>query len=106
MTDLKTVQLPCVGQDTNLLRSRCAVLACSDFDAESCTPLETKNRLASKEYDAIIVSALMSDDDYKLVLAAARSTPSIVLSGFTPVPDLLSLVAGVVQRAEFVARTN
>jgi DNA-binding response OmpR family regulator len=89
----------CVGKQLDLLRTRCAVLTVSGYDARSATLQEAETLLKTEQYDLVIVSALMSESERDRILAAADVTPTLVLRGFTLVSVLLTQVDHVLHGA-------
>jgi len=79
----------CVGKDLDLLRTRCAVLNQSGYDAQSATVPEAELLLLTEEFDLIIVSAFLDDSEKDRILSAAGKTPTLMLRGLTLAPKLL-----------------
>jgi DNA-binding response OmpR family regulator len=82
-------RLLCVGKDIALLRTRCAVLRQSGYDAQSATVPEAELLLLTEKFDLIIVSAFLDDSEKGRILAAAGTMPTLMLRGLTLAPDLL-----------------
>lgn len=93
------VCLLCVGKDLRLLRTRCAVLATTGYEAELAMVTEVELRFASKQYDAIIVSAMMSDAELSRIAMAAKRTPALVLDSLVSPTDLLAKVEHLLETA-------
>jgi DNA-binding response OmpR family regulator len=95
----RPARLLCIGKEPDLLQTRCAVLSVSGYDAQSATLAEAEALLKTKHYDLVIVSALMSKSETDRILAAAHSTPTLVLNGFTLAKDLLNQVERLLSRS-------
>jgi DNA-binding response OmpR family regulator len=86
-------RLLCVGNELDHLESRCAVLNHSGYDAKSATVAEAMKLLRTEEFDLVIVSALLSQEERRSVISAAGNTPTLVLDGVTFPRELLGKVA-------------
>jgi DNA-binding response OmpR family regulator len=82
-------RLLCVGKDLDHLRTRCAVLSQSGYDAQSATVAEAELILLTEDFDLIIVSAFLDEWEKDRVLSAAGKVPTLVLRGLTLAPELL-----------------
>jgi hypothetical protein len=80
-------RLLCVGKDFDHLRTRCAVLSQSGYDARSATVPEAELLLLTEEFDLIIVSAFLDEWEKGRVISAAGKVPTLVLRGLTLAPD-------------------
>jgi hypothetical protein len=69
-------RLLCVGKDLALLRTRCAVLSQSGYDAQSASVPETQILLRTEEFDLIIVSAFLDEWEKGCILSAAGKLPA------------------------------
>ena len=87
--------LLCVGSDVVHLKTRCDVLVSMGYVARSVTVREAENLLQTDEFDLVIVSAGLEDDQKSRILAAAGNTPTLVLTGLTSAEDLLGQVKDV-----------
>jgi hypothetical protein len=92
----RPTRLLCVGKDLDLLRTRCAVLSQSGYDARSATVPEAENLLRTEEFDLIVVSAFLDEWEKGRVLSAAGKVPTLVLRGLTLAPELLVEVGRMV----------
>ena len=88
----KPARILCVGNDANLLATRCAVLNRSGYDATCATVIEAETLLGSGKYDLVVVSAMLADSEKRRVLSAASHGSALVLRGLTMAPELLALV--------------
>ena len=93
----RLTRLLCVGKDPALLRTRCAVLSQSGYDARSATVSEAELLLLTEEFDLIIVSAFLDEWEKGRILAAAGTMPTLVLRGLTLAPALLVEVERVLE---------
>ena len=85
----RPARLLCVGKDLDLLRTRCAVLSQSGYDAQSATAPEAEILLRTEEFDLVIVSAFLDEREKGSVLSAAGKSPTLVLRGLMLAPELL-----------------
>lgn len=92
----RPARLLCVGNELDHLRTRCAVLSHSGYDAQSATVPEAETLLSTEQFDLIIVSAWLSEPESEpernRILWAAGSTPSLLLQGFITAEELLAEV--------------
>ena len=88
----RPARLLCVGKELDFLQIRCAVLSHSGYDAKSATVAEAEILLLTEEFDLVIVSAFLSQEERGCVISAACETPTLVLDGLTFAPDLLAEV--------------
>jgi hypothetical protein len=92
-------RLLCVGKDPALLRTRCAVLRQSGYDAQSANVPEAEILLLTEKFDLIIVSAFLDEWEKGRILAAASTMPTLVLRRLTLAPELLSEVERMLSEA-------
>jgi DNA-binding response OmpR family regulator len=85
----RPTRLLCVGKDLALLRTRCAVLSQSGYDAQSATVPEAQILLRTEEFDLIIVSAFLGEWEKGCILSSAGKMPILILRGLTLARDLL-----------------
>jgi hypothetical protein len=88
----RSVRLLCVGTELDSLQTRCAVLNFSGYDAKSATVAEAEILLRTEDFDLVIVSAFLSQEERSSVNSAAGGTPTLVLEGVTFPPELLAQV--------------
>jgi CheY-like chemotaxis protein len=88
----RPARLLCVGKNSDLLRTRCAVLSHYGYEAQSATASEAELLLRTQEFDLIIVSAFLDEWEKGRVLSAACKVPTYVLRGLTLAPELLGEV--------------
>ena len=89
----------CVEYDEGLLKSRCAVLDHSGYDAASVSPQVAQIMLRGRKFDLIVLSKL-SDFDLHRINNLADGADVLVLDRFTTPVELLSLVAERVDRQQ------
>lgn len=82
-------RLLCVGKDPDLLQTRCAVLGQSGYDARSATVAEAEPLLHTEQFDLVIVSAFLDEEEKGRILTAAGKMSTLVLKGLTLAPELL-----------------
>ncbi len=95
----RPTRLLCVGKDPALLRTRCAVLHQSGYDAQSANVAELEILLLTEKFDLIIVSAFLADWEKGRILAASGVMPTLVLRRLTLAPELLSEVERMLSEA-------
>jgi hypothetical protein len=103
MPSSPSARLLCVGKDLALLRTRCAVLSQSGYDAQSATVPEAELLLLTEKFDLIIVSAFLDEWEKGRILSAAGKMPTLVLRGLTLAPALLVEVERLLPRASQTA---
>ena len=86
-------RLLCVGKDPDLLRTRCAVLSQSGYDARSATVAEAELLLRTDQFDLVIVSAFLDEGEKDRILTAPGKMTTLMLRGLTLAPELLGEVA-------------
>jgi len=64
----------------------------SGYDAKSATVAQAEILLRTEEFDLVIISAFLSQEERDRVISAAGYTPTLVLDGLTLVPELLAKV--------------
>jgi hypothetical protein len=85
-------RLLCVGPDSGLLATRCAVLRYSGYEVQAATLEEAETFLRAELYDLVIISALLTEREEARILSAAAGTPAYVLDGLTLAHNLLDQV--------------
>lgn len=99
-------RLFCVGNDPELLQTRCAVLNHAGYNAQSVTLKEAKSLLRTSEFDLVIVSAWLSEWERGRVLSAAGETPILVLTGLTLAGNLLAKVERMLRAKQGALRLS
>jgi hypothetical protein len=74
----------CIGKDSGLLRSRCAVLSHAGYDAQAAMYSDAESLLRTEEFDLIILSAILSDEE--------KDHISAVVNGGAPILPLKKLI--------------
>ena len=86
-------QILCIGKDTGLLRSRCAVLQHAGYAAKYAMFHQTHDALQEERFDLIILSAILTDPEREVVRSIAGiNTPILALRKMTLASDLLAEV--------------
>lgn len=81
----------CIGKDSGLLRSRCAVLAHAGYDAQSVMFAEAESLLRTEEFDLIILSAILSGEERDHISAfIGGRIPIVALKKLTFASELLA----------------
>ena len=91
----------CIGKDSGLLRSRCAVLTHAGYHAEAVMFAEAESLLRTEEFDLIILSAILSAEerDHISVFIGGR-VPILALKKLTFASELLAEIGHQLQRAK------
>ncbi len=91
----------CIGKDSGLLRSRCAVLAHAGHDAQAVMFAEAESLLRTAEFDLIILSAILSGEerDHIATLIGSR-VPILALKKLIFASELLAEVEQRLRHAE------
>jgi DNA-binding response OmpR family regulator len=81
----------CIGKDSGLLRSRCAVLTHAGYHAEAVMLAEAESLLQTAEFDLIILSAILSGEEREHISAFVGGTiPILALKKLTFASELLA----------------
>jgi DNA-binding response OmpR family regulator len=81
----------CIGKDSGLLRSRCAVLTHAGYDAQAVMFAEAESLLRTGEFDLIILSAILSGEERDHISAfIGDAVPILALKKLTFASELLS----------------
>jgi DNA-binding response OmpR family regulator len=91
----------CIGKDSGLLRSRCAVLTHAGYHAEAVMFAEAESLLQTAEFDLIILSAILSAEerDYISAFIGGR-TPIMALQKLTFASELLAEIDHQLQQTK------
>lgn len=89
----------CVEDDVTLRESRCAVLKHSSYDAASASSRVAETVLLSQKFDLIVLSWL-NERDLLRVVNVSDGAQVLVLNRLTMPSELLSLVAGKLNRQQ------
>jgi hypothetical protein len=93
---VRPMRILCVGMDRTLLDSRCAVLASQGYDARPIQFAEAEELLKTAVFDLVILSAMLSLEEEKRILAAVPgATKTLALESLVTPPDLLRKVAAL-----------
>jgi hypothetical protein len=68
----------CIGKDSGLLRSRCAVLTHAGYDAQAVIFCESESLLRTAEFDLLILSAILRDEEKNHIAALVGGTSLIL----------------------------
>jgi hypothetical protein len=81
----------CIGKDSGLLRSRCAVLTHAGYHAEAVMFADAESLLRTAEFDLIILSAILSAEERDHISAFIGGTvPILALKKLTFASELLA----------------
>jgi DNA-binding response OmpR family regulator len=81
----------CIGKDSGLLRSRCAVLEHAGYHAQAVMFAEAENLLRTEEFDLIILSAILSSEEREHISEFIGGTvPILALKKLTFASELLA----------------
>jgi DNA-binding response OmpR family regulator len=91
----------CIGKDSGLLRSRCAVLTHAGYHAEAVMFAEAESLLQTAEFDLIILSAILSAEERDHISAFIGDTvPILALKKLTFASELLAEIEQRLQRTK------
>ena len=97
----KPPRILCIGKDSGLLRSRCAVLAHAGYDAQAVMFAEAEHLLQTEAFDLIILSAILSAEEKDHISAFIGDTaPILPLKKLTFASELLAEIEHRLQRAK------
>src|ERR1700677_881874 len=80
----KPARILCIGKDSGLLRSRCAVLTHAGYDAQAVMYSDAESLLRTEEFDLIILSAILSGEE--------KDRISAMVNGGAPILPLKKLI--------------
>ena len=81
----------CIGKDSGLLRSRCAVLTHAGYHAEAVMFADAESLLRTAEFDLIILSAILTSEEREHISAFIGGTvPILALKKLTFASELLA----------------
>jgi hypothetical protein len=94
---LRPYRILCVGNESDLLTSRCAVLATSSYETEALKPLDAEPALRARHFDLVILCTTLTKQERNEIRGAVSSgTKVLALDSFIRPEDLLSRVANLV----------
>jgi hypothetical protein len=73
-----SARILCIGKDSGLLRSRCAVLAHGGYDAQYVMYPDAERLLTRESFNLIILSAILSQEEKDLIWTIVGDTPPIL----------------------------
>ena len=80
----------CIGKDSGLLRSRCAVLAHAGYDARYVMYPEAEYLLTHEPFDLIILSAILTEEEKDFIRTVIGDTlPILTLKKLVFASELL-----------------
>jgi DNA-binding response OmpR family regulator len=91
----------CIGKDSGLLRSRCAVLTHAGYRAQAVMLADAERLLQTAEFDLIILSAILSGEERDRVSAfVGGAVPILALKKLTFASELLAETEQRLQRTK------
>ena len=91
----------CIGQDSGLLRSRCAVLTHAGYHAQAVMFAEAESLLRTGEFDLIILSAILSGEERDHISAfIGDRVPILTLKKLTFASELLAEIEQRLQQTK------
>jgi DNA-binding response OmpR family regulator len=91
----------CIGKDSGLLRSRCAVLTHAGYDAQAVMFAEAESLLRTAEFDLIILSAILSAEERDHISEfIGDGVPILALKKLTFASELLADIEHRLQRTK------
>ena len=83
----------CIGKDSGLLRSRCAVLTHAGYDAQAVMFAEAESLLRTADFDLIILSAILTGEERDQISAfIGNRVPILTLKKLIFATELLAEV--------------
>ena len=73
-----SARILCIGKDSGLLRSRCAVLSHAGYDAQYVMYPYAEPLLTREPFDLIILSAILSQEEKDQIWTIVGDTPPIL----------------------------
>ncbi len=73
-----SARILCIGKDSGLLRSRCAVLSHAGYDARYVMYPDAEHLLTREPFDLIILSAILSQEEKDHIWTIVGDTPPIL----------------------------
>ena len=73
-----SARILCIGKDSGLLRSRCAVLSHAGYDAQYVMYPDAEPRLTREPFDLIILSAILTQEEKDQIWTIVGDTPPIL----------------------------
>ena len=73
-----SARILCIGKDSGLLRSRCAVLSHAGYDAQFVMYPDAEPLLTREPFDLIILSAILSQEEKDQIWTIVGDTPPIL----------------------------
>jgi hypothetical protein len=90
----------CVGNDPELLSTRCAVLATNGYSAEWTTPAQAKRALDGRGFQLIILCMTLSAEEREWVRACTPHGPKLLAIEHMVMPaDLLCVIGHLLQES-------
>jgi DNA-binding response OmpR family regulator len=81
----------CIGKDSGLLRSRCAILTHAGYDARAVMFAEAESLLQTAEFDLIILSAILTGEERDQISAfIGHRVPILTLKKLIFATELLA----------------
>jgi DNA-binding response OmpR family regulator len=91
----------CIGKDSGLLRSRCAVLTHAGYHAEAVMFADAESLLQTAEFDLIILSAILSAEERDDISAFIDGRiPILALKKLTFASELLAEIEQQLHRTK------
>ena len=91
----------CIGKDSGLLRSRCAVLAHAGYDAQAVMFAEAESLLQTAEFDLILLSAILGSEERDRISAfIGGAIPILPLKKLTFASEMLAEIEQRLHRAK------
>ena len=92
----KRPQILCVGHEPDLLALRCSILDRAGYECPAAKVEEAGALLKPGEFDLVIVSARVSEEEKRRATALAHDTPLVFLNGVTFPRDLLKNLSDLI----------
>lgn len=107
VTKGKRHSILCIGNDLNLLMSRCAVLATDGYEAQTADPVGAANAFRTNRFDLVVLCATLSSQQVQTVKSELPlGTTSLALEGFIMPTELLAAVANALGKRRDSGKTS
>lgn len=97
-TQARFPRILCLGGDTTLLETRCAVLARSGYNAQSAIVPKGYEQLRNGAFDLVIVSTRLAQQDETFRLALPVETRTLAVAEFLFPREMLAAVADLLRK--------
>jgi hypothetical protein len=94
LLDARLYRILCIGNDRELLCSRCAVLATEGYHTQWTSPLHARKNLEGGPFDLVILCSTLNTRETEWVRACIPRGPKILAMNHILFPDTLVCIIG------------